>query len=116
MNTLLLDTTAWDLTSDLDGNIAMATNPYAIAQDVASALRLFKGECFFDTTRGVPYFNQILGRAPPLAFLKAKFVTAAMTVPEVVNAIAFVASIIGRKVTGQVQVTTSAGVTFPVGF
>ena len=47
--TLLLDRTTWDLCLDANGNIAMATGPYAIAQDVASAVRLWH-----DTTKGVP--------------------------------------------------------------
>ena len=36
-NTLLLDRTVWDLLLDGSGNIAIATEPYATAQDVASA-------------------------------------------------------------------------------
>ncbi len=115
MDTLLLDQQAWDLTVDAAGNIALATAPYAIAQDVASALKLFLGECWYDTTRGIPYFQQILGNQPPLAFLKAKFATAALSVPETVAAAAFIDSITGRKVNGQVQITTEAGVVLPVG-
>ena len=33
MNTLLLHTSTWDLTVDIDGNIAMASDPYSEAQD-----------------------------------------------------------------------------------
>ena len=56
MKTLLLDQTTWDLTLDANNNIALAAEPYAFAQDAASAIRLFQGELWYDTTRGVPYF------------------------------------------------------------
>ncbi|AJJ19826.1 hypothetical protein [Yersinia intermedia] len=54
-NTLLLDRTAWDLVLDANGDIAMASLPYSIAQDVASAIKTFIGECWYDTSQGVPY-------------------------------------------------------------
>ena len=64
MNTLLLDTVAWDLVLDSNGNIALAQPPYATAQDVASAIRLFLGELWYDQTQGVPYWQQFLGFNP----------------------------------------------------
>jgi len=114
MNTLLLDQTLWDLTKDAAGNIAMATNPYAVAQDVASACRLFLGELWYDTTQGVPYFENVLGRQIPLALLRSYLETAAKTVPEVEQVRVFITGFVDRRVTGQVQVTTSAGVTLPI--
>lgn len=116
MNTLLLDRTIWDVCLDSSGNIALASPPYAIAQDVASAVRLFLGEAYYDTTQGVPYFSQILGHLPPLTLMKAQFVAAALTVPGVVSAVCFISEITGRKVSGQIQVTDSAGVVTNVSF
>ena len=46
MNTLYLDPQSWDLALDVAGNIALAKDPYAKAQDVASAARLFVGELY----------------------------------------------------------------------
>lgn len=109
MNTLLLDRTTWDLCLDAYGNIAMAAPPYALAQDAASAIRTFQGEVYYDTTLGIPYFDQILGQFPSLQLMKAQFVAAAMTVPGVVSAVCYIDSIAGRTVTGQVQVTDSTG-------
>lgn len=109
MKTLLLDRTPWDLTLDVSGNIAAATDPYSLAQDAASAIRLFLGELWYNTTKGVPY-KQILGQAPNISYLKSKFVAAALTVPGVVAAVCFITSIEGRKVSGQVQVTDENGV------
>lgn len=115
-STLLLDQTRWDLVLDAAGNIALADEPYAIAQDVASAVRLFQGEAWFNTTVGVPYFQDVLGQTPSLQLLQSLIEQAALTVPEVVKAAATIVSFEGRTVTGNVQVTTSAGITIPVSF
>lgn len=109
MNTLLLDRSAWDLALDVRGNIALASEPYSIVQDVASACRLFAGELYYQTNRGIPYFGQILGKRPPLALLKARLVEAALSVPGVLTARCFLTSIKGRELSGQVQITTASG-------
>lgn len=114
--TLLLDQTRWDLVLDAAGNIALASDPYSIAQDVASAVRTFQGECWFDTTVGVPYFQEVLGQSPPLQLLQSLIEQAALTVPEVVKAVATITSFENRTITGNVQVTTSTGITIPVSF
>ncbi len=109
-NTLLLDQTTWDLCKDASGNIAMAAPPYAVAQDAASAVRTFLGECWYNTLLGLPYFGQILGAFPvPYALIKAQCVAAALTVPGVVSAQMFISSVQNRKLTGQLQVTDNNG-------
>lgn len=116
MKTLLLDQTLWDLCLDASRNIAVASDPYASAQDVASALRLFKGELYYDTALGVPYFGQILGEQPTLEFMEAQFVQAALRVPGIVSATAAITSLINRQVQGQVRVTDKNGVSTTVAF
>ena len=116
MQTLLLDTVNWDLASDIFGNIAVAGQPYSLAQDAASAIRLFQAELYYDTTKGVPYWSTVLGKAPPLPLMKAKFVSAALTVPGVVSAKCFIRSITNRSVRGQVQVTDVNGTVSAAGF
>jgi hypothetical protein len=116
LDTLLLDRTAWDLCLDASGNIAMASVPYALAQDAASATRLFAGELWYDTSQGVPYFGQILGQTPPIAAMKASFVSAALTVPEITSAVCYISEIKDRVVSGQVQVTDTAGITTAAAF
>jgi hypothetical protein len=108
VNTLLLDVSSWDLCLDAAGNIAMASNPYSIAQDAASAIRTFAGEVWYDTTQGVPYWDQILGQYPPIEFMRAQFVAAALTVPETVSAVCFFSAVVGRALSGQVQITDTA--------
>jgi len=115
MKTLLLDTVAWDLVLDSAGNIALADSPYARAQDVASAIRLFLGECWYDVTRGIPYFEQILGHAPPPAIFEEYMTRAALTVPGVVSAECIISSVDNRVVTGSVTFKSDDGATGTVG-
>ncbi len=102
MKTLLLDTVQWDLVLDAAGNIALASEPYALAQDVASAIRLFLGEAIYDTTRGVDWFGTILGQTPPVVVFQEGMKRAALTVPDVVSAVCTITSIDNRTVAGQV--------------
>lgn len=109
MDTMIVATDTWDLVKDAAGNWAVASNPYAEAQDVASAIRLFLGEAYFDVTQGIPYFSDIFGVRPNLQFVKAKIEAAALTVPGVVKARCLFASFEGRNLTGQVQIIDQAG-------
>ena len=115
-STLLLSRAPWDLCLDAAGNIAVATAPYALAQDAASAIRLFLGEGWYDTTIGVPYFQQILGQYPSVAFIKGELVAAALSVPGVTAASVFLTGLAHRKLTGQVQITDAAGAVMSAGF
>lgn len=109
MKTLLLDTAAWDLVLDAAGNIAVAEAPYQLSQDVASAIKTFAGEVWFDTTLGVPYFSTILGKTPPIEYFKDQMVRAAKTVPGVVTATCVVVGFENRTVTGYVKFTDTSG-------
>lgn len=106
--TMALDST-WDLTLDASGNIALTAPPASLAQDAASAIKTFLGECFLDTTIGVPWEQQILGQAPPLALLKQLLVDATLTVPGIASAQVFISSFANRIVNGQVQVVSTTG-------
>jgi hypothetical protein len=115
VNTLFLDRGVWDLCLDINGNIAMATPPYSTSQSVANACRTFLGECYYDTTQGVPYFQEILGQTPPLSVLKAALISAALTVPEVQSAVVYISNVVGRNISGQIQVMTTDGTAITVG-
>jgi hypothetical protein len=116
MKTLLLDNSRWDLCIDSMGNIAMASQPYSIAQDVSSAVRLFLGELYYDNTKGVPYFQLILGVIAPMSLIKLHVVQAALTVPDVVSAQCLLLAVVDRALTGQVQVVDTEGTTTLVNF
>lgn len=115
-NTLLLDQSAWDLVLDSAGNIAMATPPYALAQDVASAVRLFINELWYAPGNGIPYFEDVLGQLPPPSLLTGYIEKAALTVPGVVQAQCIIETIDAREVRGQIQfideMGAASGVTF----
>jgi hypothetical protein len=116
LSTLLLDTVAWDLVLDSNGNIALAAPPYAMAQDVASALMTFLGECWYNTSLGVPYWQQLLGFSPSKTQWETALNAAAMTVPGVVSAATIITGFADRHLSGQVQFTTSDGNTATVLF
>ena len=101
----------WDLSIDGTGNIAMATGAYAIAQDVASALRTFAGELWYDTTQGVPYFTDALGQGVDVGLLTDDFDTAALIVPGVVQAETILNPLdrTSRLLTGTVNVIDTTG-------
>lgn len=115
-STVLLNPQTWDLMIDASRNIAVAAEPYALAQDAASAIRLFQGEDYYDTTRGIPYWEQILGHWPTISIMKSYFNRAALTVPGVLQARSFIDSIQDRRPSGQVQITDKAGNFSTVGF
>lgn len=58
----------WDLTLTEAGGLAAVTGDYAVAQNVANAVRLFTHDAFYDPDRGIPHFVVDLGRrfSPPV--------------------------------------------------
>jgi hypothetical protein len=102
-DTLLLDQTAWDLVLDANGNIAMAQPPYALAQDVASAIRTFLGEVWYNTAIGIPYWTQILGKLPPASLLIEMINQAALSMFGVASVQTVITGFSDRAITGQVQ-------------
>jgi hypothetical protein len=115
VKTLLLDQEIWDLVKDAAGNIAVAANPYAIAQDVASAVRVFRGEVWYDTAQGMPYLQQILGEAPPIELVKSQLASVGMTTPEVTHIDVFITAFEGRELSGQLKITDNRGNTLIAG-
>ena len=118
MNTLLLDPVAWDLILDSNFNIAMASNPYSIAQDAASAIRTFQGEVYYNGNLGIPYFDQILGKNQnvAVAILAAQAEQAAETVPEVVSARTTALYYDNRTLSGVVEIIDTTGAANNVSF
>lgn len=115
-NTLLLDRTVWDLVIDSAGDIAKASPPYALAQDVASAVRLFLGELWYRTGDGIPYFEDVLGKLPPLTLLIAYIERSALTVPGVVTAQCTISSFDARQVVGRIEFIDETGAANAVNF
>ena len=115
-NTLLLGQGPWDLVMDSSRNIAMATPPYSLAQDVASAVKLFLGELYYDQTKGIPYWTKILGKLPPSALIVQYIVQQALTVSGVVTAQCTINSFNDRTISGQITFTDVSGQSTTVAF
>lgn len=111
MDTILLDVSTWDFCLDASNNWALAKAPYALAQDVQSAIRLFLGELWYDDTQGIDYKGLVLGQTPPLGVFQDLLIAAALTVPDVVSAVCVIESFdaINRQVVGQIQFVDSEG-------
>ena len=115
-NSLLLDQSQWDLVLDVNGNIALAEAPYSSAQDVASAIRTFIGECWYDNSLGIPYWQNILGKYPPLQYANLQMQKAAFTIPNVAQAKITFTSFTIRVLNGQIQIIDTDGVANNVAF
>jgi len=116
MKSLLLDRTVWDLVLDADGNIAVASEPYSRTQDVACACRLFKGELWYSTKKGIPYFAEILGKRPSFSLVKEYLNQAALTVPGVVSSQVIFSGFTRRGLSGQIQYIDETGAVNGVSF
>lgn len=105
MISLALDSITWDLCIGASGNLATVDEPKRIAQDVACAVRTFDGECIFDQSRGIPYFDAILGHRPPAQLVNAYVEQEAAHVPGVTTVASMVQGGLSlRTLTGEVVV------------
>lgn len=116
MRTLTLDLDTWDIGVDSAGQIAVSSGPYAIAQDVANACRLFTDDAWYDPRRGIPHFSIELGRIPNAAMLRQKLRQAALSVEGVADAKIESLTINDRVLTGDIRLTLTTGETANVAF
>lgn len=109
-HTLYLQPDTWDITLDSSGKIARSVQAYAIAQNVANAVRLFTGEAFFAMNEGIPHFDIELGKTrPALSVLRARMREAALNVEGVLDAQITLDDVQERKLTGEILLTVADG-------
>lgn len=115
-DTIFLNPETWDLDIDAKGCIAIASTPWAQAQNAASACRVWLGECALNTTVGVPYEQAVLGYRPSLSQIGGWFETAAESAVGVAQAVPILqyGGNATRGVTGQIQLTLSDGTNLDV--
>lgn len=113
-HSLTLDLDNWDLTLDAGGDIATATGPYAIAQNVANAVRLFTNDAFYDPQRGIPHSIVDLGFLPQESVVRSRVGAAARGVEGVATVEVENLDLEERVLTGNIQLTTSEGDTVDV--
>ncbi|GAB6854469.1 hypothetical protein [Asaia astilbis] len=117
MKSLLLDRTTWDLVVDRKGNLAICTEPYSVLQDVSCAIRVFLGECYYDTAKGIPYKTQVLGIQQSAAIFQRLAEAVAKTVPLVKDASCIVSNVgADRRLSGVMQVVLTTGEILDVQF
>lgn len=107
-HTLYLTPDNWDITLDSSGRLQTSANAYAIAQNVANAVRLFTGEAFFAMDEGIPHFEIELGYTrPALSVLRARIREAALNVEGVLDAAVNLDGVRDRKLTGEILLTVA---------
>lgn len=82
-----------DFKLNADGDIALSGGYSAdtvtagdlVAQRIRCRLKTFRGEWFADTSFGVPYFDQILGKGNSIKSIRAVFAAEIAKVPGVVS-------------------------------
>jgi len=97
---------SWGLQLNPAGDLELTDQDSSIAQDVASAIQTFLGECWYDQTLGLPYFQKILGQRPPASFVRAKLIAAAFTVVGVESVRIAALALKDRRLTGTIFVTS----------
>ncbi|AHK72189.1 MULTISPECIES: hypothetical protein [Gluconobacter] len=117
MKSLLLDRTTWDLSLDANRDLAVCTEPYSVLQDVATAVRTWLGECWYDTSLGLPFDSGIFDGSSSLPLLRAQAESAAMSVPGVAAAqCALIGPREDRSIGGAIAITLTTGETQSVQF
>ncbi len=110
MNTLFLLPDTWDLTLDSSGNIAIASDVYQQAQDIASACRVFRNDMYFNQNDGIPYQESILGKSSyPLGLYQSELRQAALSVNGVVSAKIAFNKVENRVLSGMIEFKNDQG-------
>ena len=109
---LPLDTTSWDLVLDGAGNLNLTDEDNSIAQDVASAVRTFLGECWYNNLLGMPYFQSILGKLPPASLVISKITQQALTIVNVQTVKVIGLRLNDRRLTGTIVINKTLVVNF----
>lgn len=108
---LLLDETTHDLVFT-NGKIPTTSNlADSVKQRLKITLLTFKGEWFLDTKFGIPYFQQIFGKARKKDTVDSIFYNQILADPDVAEVASFSSTISGRSYTLVFTVKISDGTT-----
>ena len=113
--TLFLNVDKWDLTLTSSGDIAVATEDYATAQDVSNAVRLFRNDAYLAWDEGIPHFAIDLGIVPSAAAVRSRYRSASLAVENVREAAVEIDGIADRLMTGTIRITTENGIQANIG-
>jgi len=108
MNTLLFDPDQWgELLVDINGDIAVTGEPYRTAQDVATSVRLFKNDVWYDTSDGIPYLGTVYALKPDIPVLKSNIERQALNVSKVKTANAVITGFKNRTFSSRVIINNN---------
>jgi hypothetical protein len=95
-----------------NGDTPLVDGKLAILQDVLTALKTFKGECFMNTSIGIDYFGQILVKNPKQDVIDAILINAIVQVPGVtqLNKYGFASNFLTRQLTIAFELATVDGI------
>ena len=85
MADLKLDTETGDLVINAAGDLEIVTGSDAVRQHLNLRLQFFRGEWFLDTRQGIPYFEEVLRKAPDLNVVQSLLREAIETTPGVLG-------------------------------
>jgi hypothetical protein len=88
----------------------LVNSPEAVGQLVLTRLKLIQGEWFLDTTAGVPWKTQILGRNTGSTYDQA-IKACILGTPGVTSIASYSSSLVNRKLTVTATINTAYGLT-----
>jgi hypothetical protein len=91
------------------GNIATVSESDADVQDVACAVRTWLTDLFYAQDYGIPFLPSVLGQPYSKQLLVAQINKQALSVKNIAKAQTTITSIVGRKVSGIIEVINLAG-------
>lgn len=116
MKTIFLDPRDWDWVVDTSGNLAMATQEYQQAQDIATSCRVFLGDDYYNKQDGIPYLEEVMGKSSyPLALYQRNLFDRSRLVDGIVSVDVNFSTLRDRVLTGSIIFTNEEGFQGTVG-
>jgi hypothetical protein len=84
MSDLQLNSSTWDLEIQ-NGDFVLIEDKEALQQFLKQRLQTFLGEWFLDSSKGVPYFEEILVKRPQFEAVDSIFKTQILQTPGIIN-------------------------------
>ena len=90
-------------------SLAIGEGQQAVAQIVNNVLRTQKGEVSYDTSRGIPYLETVLGDNPDISLWSSYMISAIKSIEYVQRVISFVPKVQDNTLTYTSRISTIYG-------
>lgn len=114
-STLFLLPDTWDLTLDSNNNIAIATDEYQQAQDIATSCRVFLADDYYNKQDGIPYHEIIGNSGYPLSLYQRNLYDRAKLVEGIVTVDIKLDALRDRVLSGAIMFTNDKNLQGTVG-